>query len=331
MPNTPCHHPHTLPVQVEYIPAVLKDRLQWVGWHYALSAGKWTKIPINPSTGRKAKINDPGTWGTFVEALECCQRWGLDGIGFVFTSDDPYCGVDLDKCRDPGTGQIEPWADTIIRGLDSYAEVSPSGTGVKLFMRATLPPGGNRRSLTELYDRGRYFTLTGHHLPHTPRTLEDRQTQLAALHARIFGASAAAGPAAQPPPLSQTSRPAALIVFGHLNDDEVLSRAFQARNGLKFARLWRGDTTEYASPSEADMALCHLLAFWVGRDPARIDRLFRQSGLMRPKWDVRHFADGQTYGAVTIDKALKGLHTSYQGTLSEMSGGWPSRILVEVA
>jgi putative DNA primase/helicase len=125
MPNTACQRPQALPVQVEYIPAVLKVRPQWIGWHYAWRAGKRTIIPTDPGTGRKARSNDPTTWGGFLEVLECCQRCRLDGIGFVFAADDPYCGVDLDECHDPATGQIEPWADTIIREVDSYTEVSP--------------------------------------------------------------------------------------------------------------------------------------------------------------------------------------------------------------
>jgi putative DNA primase/helicase len=237
MPNTACQRPQALPVQVEYIPAVLKVRPKWVGWHYAWRAGKWTKIPTNPGTGRKARSNDPTTWGSFLEALECCQRCRLDGIGFVFAANDPYCGVDLDECRDPATGQIEPWADTIIREVDSYSEISPSGTGVKLFARATLPPGGNRRGQAELYDRGRYFTVTGHHLPGTPHTLEDRQVPVTALHIRIFCASPTGRPSAQPLALSPASHPSACIVVDYLGDDEVLSRAFQARNAPKFCRL----------------------------------------------------------------------------------------------
>src|SRR5207302_522329 len=69
-----------------------------------------------------------------------------------------------------------------------------------------------------------------------------------------------------------------------LTDDEILCRARTAANGDKFRRLWGGDTGGYVSPSEADLSLCSLLAFWTGPDAERIDRLFRKSGLMREKW-----------------------------------------------
>lgn len=90
-----------------------------------------------------------------------------------------------------------------------------------------------------------------------------------------------------------------------LTDAELIERARRAENGTKFARLWAGDSSNYASPSEADLALCMMLAFWTARDAARIDRLFRQSGLHRDKWDERHGGDGRTYGQITIDKAIE--------------------------
>jgi primase-polymerase (primpol)-like protein len=90
---------------------------------------------------------------------------GVAGIGFVFSPDDPYCGVDLDRCLDPASGVIVPWAISIIRSLNSYCEISPSGKGVKLFIRASKP--GDRCKTAyedgdvEIYDHARFFTTTG--------------------------------------------------------------------------------------------------------------------------------------------------------------------------
>jgi primase-polymerase (primpol)-like protein len=98
---------------------------------------KPTKSPINPNTGDFAKSTDASTWGTFDEATAACtQDASLSGVGFVFTADDPYCGVDLDDCRDPDSGQLKDWAREIVDWLASYPEVSPSGTGVKVFVQA---------------------------------------------------------------------------------------------------------------------------------------------------------------------------------------------------
>jgi len=96
-----------------------------------------------------------------------------------------------------------------------------------------------------------------------------------------------------------------------LDDDELIERAKEAANGEKFQRLWRGDTSGYPSHSEADMALCCLLAFWTSGDPQRVDRLFRASGLMRDKWDEVHYADGATYGERTVKRACKRVDDSF--------------------
>jgi primase-polymerase (primpol)-like protein len=111
-----------------------------------------------------------------------------------------------------------------------------------------------------------------------------------------------------------------------LDDAELVRRARSAANGEKFARLWNGDTSGYADGnnegrSEADFALCSLLAFWCGPDKDRIDRLFRQSGLMRPKWDERHYGDGRTYGQGTIGHALAGRTEFWSEGASTMSAG----------
>jgi hypothetical protein len=291
--------PPTPPVQPENIPEVLRHRRQWVAWQYKRRAGKWTKVPINPHTGGNADPTNPATWASFDQAFTFYRNHeGIAGIGFVFSTSDPFAGVDLDDCRDPATGTIAEWAWADIQALASYAEVSPSGTGVKVCMQGRLPPGGRKRKPYEMYDCSRFFALTGCHVPGTTLAIEDRQEQLTALHVRVFG------PTSAPP---KEPGPSPLGGYGPANtlpDPEVVQRTKQASNGAKFARLWAGDWTEYGSRSEADLALCGHLAFWTGPDPGRIDQLFRQSGLMRPKWDERR--GQQTYGQRTVAKALQG-------------------------
>jgi primase-polymerase (primpol)-like protein len=144
-----------------------------------------------------------------------------------------------------------------------------------------------------MYDSCRYFSVTGWLVAGTPRTIEERTAALAVLHARLFPAPTAS-------PRTTSARSSAAVG----DDATLLARAHGARNGSKFAALWRGDTAGYRSHSEADLALCALLAFWTGGDAARIDHLFRASGLMRPKWDEARGA--HTYGAATIACALRG-------------------------
>jgi len=182
---------HSVPA---IVPVELRERPQWVAWKLVPNPGakKPRKVPIDPRTGIEANPTDPGTWGDPGTAVAAVARYGLAGIGYVFDANDPFSGVDLDDCRNPQTGEIAPWARTIIAALDSYTEVSPSGTGVKIWVRAKLPPNARHNAAyhggrVEMYDSGRYFTVTAEHVPTTPTTTEDRQSELATLYTNVFG------------------------------------------------------------------------------------------------------------------------------------------------
>lgn len=275
--------PRALPLIPDGIPGELKSEDRWVCWRWETRGGKWTKVPTNAASGRRANSTDPSTWSAFEEAVRHARKNLLPGVGFVFTG-SPFAGVDLDGCRDPETGRLEEWAREIVADLDSYAEVSPSGAGVKVFVCGVLPPGNprKRKGQVEMYDSGRFFTVTGHSLPDTPPDVRERGAELAALHRRIFGEGDSGVS-----PRRRTEHHAGGTA---LDDAELVRWASTAANGEKFARLWAGDAAEYANNgnegrSEADLALCSLLAFWCGPDEDRIDGLFRKSGLMRPKWE----------------------------------------------
>jgi putative DNA primase/helicase len=171
---------------------------------------------------------------------------------------------------------------------------------VHIIVKATLPPAGRKNDKIEMYESGRFFTVTGEHIGGTPSTIAARQTELTALHARIFGAKEHA---------KQTNANGKAHT---VSDEEILTLARRAKNSDLFTRLFCGDWTGYPSQSEADQALCNLLVFWSGNDPVRIDRLFRQSGLYRKKWDEKHFSGGKTYGEATIETALAGAHEFYK-------------------
>jgi hypothetical protein len=277
----------------------IRDLKQWLCWHSETREGKPTKIPYSPHTSVRASSTDPETWGSYKEAVAACKRHGYGGIGFVFTPEDDLCGIDLDGCLDPETGEIERWAQEIIDELNSYAEISPSGTGVHVLIRGTLPPGRNRKGRFEAYDRGRYFTVTGRHLAGTPPSIEFRQDQLERVVMWVFGSSAAESE-------NGHSTNGFAPTPNGLTDDELIQKALSASNEERFARLWSGDTGAYGSHSEADLALCGMLAFWTGGDPIRMDRLFRMSGLYREKWERAGYRDG------TISEALKGKTEFYQ-------------------
>jgi len=279
----------------------IRDLRQWLCWRIEERDGRPTKVPYSPLTGERASTTNPESWASYSEAVEAYREHGYAGIGVVFSEDDPFCGVDLDGCLNPETGEIEGWAQEIIEELDSYTEVSPSGSGIHVLVRGELQPGRNRKGRIEMYDRGRYFTVTGRHLAGTPPSIESRQEQLTSLARRVFGELEGVNGHKTPTP----------EFVSDLSDEEIIKKASAAENSEKFLRMWGGDTSGYEHDdndghSEADLALCAMLAFWTGPDPDRIARLFRQSGLYRKKWERADYRER------TIARALDGRTEFYE-------------------
>lgn len=279
-----------------------KKYRQWVLWRLEKTReGKFTKVPYNLA-GWKASHADSRTWAHYEPA---CRKYlanshKYNGIGFVFSDEDPFTGTDLDHCTDE-SGNLTPLALLILQELDSYAEWSPSGEGIHIFTKAKLPHQGHKKQDLgiEMYDQLRYFTVTGNHVGSTPLSINARQRQQKYLHRIFFGApTPGTSPRIALPPLT-------------LSEEAIVAKASSARNGKgdKFKRLYSlGDKSEYGGrswdDSAADMALCTILAFWCCGDAAMIDKIFRNSRLMRNKWDERRGKRG-TYGNMTIQAAIK--------------------------
>jgi hypothetical protein len=316
--------PVALEVQVEAIPQELRRERRFVCWRYEYNRGRnaWDKIPYQPN-GTRARTNDSRTWTDFETAFSTYRRSlsgpgeAFSGIGFVLG--DGWAGVDLDDCRAPDTQTLTPEALEITGSLRSYTEISPSGTGVKIFVRGSLPQIGRRRAWVEMYDRGQFFVVTGAHVAGTASTVEERTPQLRAVHTKWLKNGS------DHPERRIVRRRDCRLRGGHLlsdgagaiDDDAVLSLARRARNGEKFSRLFAGDFSGHPTHSEADLALIRMLYFWTGGHGVQMDRLFRQSGLYRQKWDERH---GQhMYGAITIDKVIATGGPVYCGTSADNS------------
>ena len=291
---------------------------QWVCWRKEARGGKPTKVPYGPRTGALARSDDPATWASYAEAKAARDRrpGRYDGLGYMFSGD--YTGIDLDHCV-TADGRVDSWAQRWISQLDSYAEYSPSGTGIHVLVRGTVPRGLRRKvpgaphpeAAIELYCERRYFTITGRHVEDTPPGIEDRPDALQALYVELT---------APGQPLQEHASRGGRNAARQLSDHALLEMAMAATSGATFRALWRGDLSGYISPSEADLALCRLLAFWTGRDAARIDRLFRQSGLYRPeKWD-RPARAGETYGQGTIARAIAGCRDVYTPGTTPLGG-----------
>jgi putative DNA primase/helicase len=292
-------------VQPDNILKELQQIPHWVVWKYEVVKGKLTKVPYNPRTSRNAAVDNPATWTDFRAALNTYilgASIGIyAGIGIVVTQELELTGVDLDHVVNGGVP--EAWALKIVRDLDSYTERTPSGDGLRVLVRARKPGTFCKNGPVEIYNTSRFFTVTGAHLDGTPARIEKRQPQLEAFYNDTFRDRLRAAKT------ETTAAPRAVVPL-NLADAEIIERAKSASNGPEFSRLWDGNWNGYKSQSEADSALCMMLAFWTGGDSDGIDRLFRQSGLIRDKWDSKR---GQTtYGALTIAKACRQQTEHYQ-------------------
>ena len=285
----------------------LKKRRQWILWRLEDNGRpKPDKVPYSPITGCKTGCDEPRRteWTTFDEAAQVLAQGDYSGIALVLT--DGVCGIDIDGRREDDTE-----VQAVIRQFSSYTELSPSGEGLHiLFMLAPekLPEGftedyskryykKNSSNNIECYlpniSKARYFTFTGNPIHDT--TIKDCTEVLPAfLDAYMQRPTKAAKKALATPAL-----PASV-----LSDSEVIQKASTAKNGNNFKRLYDGDYSDYGSQSEADMALCSHLAFWCGGDLDQIDRLFRQSGLMRDKWNRDDYRSSTIQTAISSTTEL---------------------------
>lgn len=286
LPGRASQFKENIMINIENIPQTLAGTPQWVAWQKTPRGnGKKGKKPINPKTGSSASVNKPESWGTFDEALGFFNtRKDMAGIGFVFTENDDYVGIDLDDCLD--RGELLPWAADIVEAVDSYTEISPSGKGLHLFTKGSLP-ANRRKEGIEMYRSDRFFTVTGNHLAGTAEDINSNE--LAEVFEKSFEQ-----------PLTKQDRTSALFP----EDRKLIAKAAKAKNRDNFVRLWEGDCSAYPSQSEADLAFCKMLAYWTGKDRQQMIRILAHSGLSRPKW----YGSGgalSKYAEATIAKALE--------------------------
>src|SRR5215203_3684692 len=266
---------------LESLPEALRSRQRWMGTRLERREdGRVDKAPRRVRAGQrvvKTDKTDPENWATYSEALAACERGDVDAIGPVFTDDDPYFVADLDGVVDRDTGEIDAAAADVIHALNSYTEVSCSGTGVHVIGHGTKPEYAGCRSGKlgfgiEVYDSDRFVVTTGERMTEVTGP-KDRQDELLSLCRKLW-------------PKSETlysRRPTHPAPVG-LEDQELLGRARRSSTGAKFCRLYdAGDTAAYASASEADFSLLNMLIFWTAGERDQIMRLFEASALYRGK------------------------------------------------
>lgn len=272
------------------IPNELRKLNRWVCWAMEERNGKPTKVPKNPKTAGNAMPDNADTWGSFKQAIDTAKRHNFPGIGFMFNGDG-IVGVDIDGCRDKETGELTEIAADIVNTLDSYTEVSASGKGIHIICRGKLPEEKRRHKSVEMYETLRYFIMTGEVLDGR-ETIQERSEQLLIVHEKYINV--------QKKPKSVSKKPDIVL---NLDDDEIIDKAMAAKNGDLFTDLMNGNWKHrYQSQSEADIALCNLLAFWTGKDADKMNRIFCRSGLYRGKWDEAR--PGGSYGSITIQNSI---------------------------
>lgn len=246
------------------IPVELRELRQFVNWRFEHRPGseKPTKVPYSP-LGFQASVTAPPTWGSFDEAVAAYQCGGFDGIGFVFTEADPFVGIDMDDCE--GDQAIFDRQVKIAEAFRSYQEYSPSGKGMHIIVRGSVPTG-RRRAKVELYPHGRFFTMTGN--VHRGGPIEDKHDLLQILHAQMGSANGREDNDFDAPEREP--------------DAAVTKRMFAAHNGVKARDLYEGRWQKHypdsQGPSEADFALIDVIAFYT-KNRAQIARIFRASAL----------------------------------------------------
>src|SRR5436190_2255144 len=165
------------------VPSAMAALDQWILWKMARSPQRHEyKLPVDAKTFRAASSTDPATWSTLRYAHAAHSVGCHEGLGFVFAKGGNLFGLDLDGCISPD-GEVSAWAEMVLRLFPTYAELSPSGTGIKLFgigehqttgvSRWMGAPSGGKRPRIEVYGWGRYFAFTGQRWPESPAELTD--------------------------------------------------------------------------------------------------------------------------------------------------------------
>ena len=295
-------------INTSNIPEELKSE-SFMLWRLEQREGRQTKPPINPSSGFKGNVQDPKQWTDFDNAMRIHmgERFHTNGISVVLHPESELVGLDLDHCISDGTFTEE--ATEIINRVSSYSEISPSGKGVRIFLYGKLPEKGRRRGSIECYDAGRHLTVTGNHIPDTPKAINRDQGVIDWFHQKFIATEkvedSSQGEVQETTDKNEMVPSETASDVSKLQVNEIIQQIRSSRQKEKFERLFDGDIQGYASASEADLALCSILSFWAKKNPGLIDSIFRQTGLFRPKWDEKHYSDGRTYGQETINRATE--------------------------
>jgi len=272
------------------IPDEMKEFPQWVLWKAIEREGKLTKIPFQPN-GKKAKVSDAATYSSFENVELAFEKGGFDGIGFVLTEGDPFVIVDLDNENMDNPSNLA----RLISNM-SYSEVSPSGNGIHVVFKGKLPENANnRRDNIEMYEKDRYMTFTGN--VYKEMAILGNNNVIRNIVTKYLGFN-------KTRTINQGKR-------NNTSDQGVLTKMFKSKNGGTISKLFYGELS-CGDHSADDMTLCNHLAYWTNGDAEQMDRLFRESALMRDKWERDDYRNN------TIQLAISSRVQKKEDTLSNL-------------
>jgi uncharacterized protein (DUF927 family) len=317
-----------LAVIPENIPQELKELKQWVVWKPEKKEGqkKPSKVSYslqtNELTGNleiaRAAVNNPATWMTFDEALKLYKSKRIyKGLNFVFPSTSvegnykKIVGVDLDHIRF-GNGDLNPVKIDEVKALNTYAEVSPSGSGLRAICYAEFPENEQvHKGDIEVYQVGKFLSITGHRLEGVPSTINPAQEAITAFRAKYFKAIDR---------LEEAKLPVTTVKFTDIEIIDKLANSSVPSIAESFRKLFYDGNIKTSTGKEdhsaADYQLCSRIVYWT-QDQEQIDRIFRQSKLIREKWEQPDgFLNGEavTYGQRTIRNACLDRKNVYRGS-----------------
>lgn len=320
----------------------LKDEKNWVAWKYTNQDGKLKKTPICPRTGKNASHSNPDTWTNLDTAVAFAERNGYfakntGGVGFMFGVEPCcYAGIDIDDCIS-SDGKLSDMAEDIVCTMNTYTERSVSGTGIHLLFHLCEPLseiGSRKKDDTlglEMYDSKRYFVMTGNvygeERPIAERTKELREVYEKYMRKRESDNKIEKSQAHPTVGNNSVKNDRVQGVRSNrsedLSDSELWERMFSSEHGREIQALYNGDISGHDNDdSRADLAMCSILVWWTHGDAGRVDRMFRQSGLYRDKWERSDYREW------TIGRAMNNVYCPPEATakVGHVSERTPERV-----
>jgi hypothetical protein len=305
--NATLAHEPTFVDPLPEVPAFLKNISNWIRWQLEVVNGRATKVPYRVD-GRKAAATRPEDWADYQTAVTGTTIDSNGGVGFVVNGG--IVGFDLDGCRNPETGEIAPWADSIVDALNCYTEYTPSGFGLRVWVRGELPGtdkvfnldtsvGFGDKVKIEVFTNSRYFTVTGESYFEESGEVEERDLiavyqMLHEIRGKHPAPTTRKDSAAD---VGEATKIELLGTFGTNKYDIFMRGEIESREPFVLSN--RIGRLAYPSQSEADLGFCTVLAIKYEGDAEKIDEEFRKSALYRPKWDR------PDYSMNTIAKAVE--------------------------